>query len=191
MGLDPIVVVFDACVLYPFHLRNIVVQIAVDRLADARWTDEIHDEWIGSLVADVPGLSIERLQITRKLMIGALPEAMVTGYQKFLETITLPDPHDRHVVAAAISAGASVVLSWNLRDFPAREMKKHGLVCQTPDIFLTGLYDKAPNLVLASLANARRNLTKSRVSVPGFIDIVKNQKLTRLAAKISRRTSDL
>ena len=45
MALEPAVVIFDACVLYPFHLRNIVVQIAVDRLVDARWTDEIHDEW--------------------------------------------------------------------------------------------------------------------------------------------------
>jgi hypothetical protein len=44
MGLDPSVVIFDACILYPFHLRNIVVQIAVDRLVDARWTEEIHDE---------------------------------------------------------------------------------------------------------------------------------------------------
>ncbi len=145
MGLDPLVVVFDACVLYPFHLRNVLVQIAVDRLADARWTDEIHDEWMRGLVANVPALSMERLQITRKLMNDALPEAMVTGYQAYLEAITLPDPHDRHVVAAAISAGASVVITWNLRDFPAREMKKHGLVCQTPDIFLTDLYDKARN----------------------------------------------
>jgi hypothetical protein len=62
--LDPSIVIFDACVLYPFHLRNIVVQIAVDRLVDARWTDEIHDEWICNLVAGVPGIPIERLQTT-------------------------------------------------------------------------------------------------------------------------------
>ena len=64
MVLDPPVVIFDACVLYPFHLRNVLVQIAVDRLIDARWSDEIHDEWIRSLLANVPDLSVERLQIT-------------------------------------------------------------------------------------------------------------------------------
>jgi len=81
MAFEPPVVVFDACILYPFHLRNIVVQIAVDRLVDARWTDEIHDEWIRSVVANMPAIPIERLQITRRLMNDALPGAMVTGYQ--------------------------------------------------------------------------------------------------------------
>jgi predicted nucleic acid-binding protein len=191
MELDPSVVIFDACVLYPFHLRNIVVQIAVDRLVDARWSDEIHDEWIRNLVADVPGIPIERLQITRKLMNDALPDATVTGYRAHLEAITLPDPDDRHVVAAAIAAGASVILTWNLRDFPTKELKKHGLVRQTPDVFLTDLYDKAPDLALASLANARRNLGKTRISAPEFIDILQNQKLTRLATRAAKRTSDL
>ncbi len=189
--LDPSVVIFDACVLYPFHLRNIVVQVAVDRLVDARWTDEIHDEWIRNLVADVPGIPIERLQSTRKLMNDALPAATVTGYQAHLETIALPDPDDRHVVAAAITAGASVILTWNLRDFPAKELKKHGLVRQTPDVFLTDLYNKAPDLTLASLANARRNLSKTRVSASDFIDILKNQRLSQLTTSLNKHLTDL
>ncbi len=191
MGLDPSVVIFDACVLYPFHLRNIVVQIAVDRLVDARWTDEIHDEWIRNLVTDVPGIPIERLQITRKLMNDALPDATVTGYQAHLGAITLPDPDDRHVVAAAITAGASSILTWNLRDFPTRELKKYGLVRQNPDVFLTDLYDKASDLTVASLANARRNLNKTRVSASDFIDILKSQKLSQLATRLKNNLADL
>ena len=85
------------------------MQIAVDRLVDARWTDEIHDEWIRNLVARAPGIPIERLQITRKLMNDAPPDATVVGYQAHLDAITLPDPDDRHVVAAAITAGVSVM----------------------------------------------------------------------------------
>jgi hypothetical protein len=54
----------------------------------------------------------------------------------------------------------------NLRDFPTKELKKHGLVRQNPDVFLTDLYDKAPDLILASLANARRNLSKTRIWAP-------------------------
>ena len=90
MVLKVSVVIFDACILYPFHLRNIVVQIAVDSLIDARWMDEIHDEWIRNLVADVPGIPIERLQITRKLMNDALPDATVTAYRTYIEAVTLP-----------------------------------------------------------------------------------------------------
>lgn len=82
----------------------VVVQIAVDRLVDARWSDEIHDEWIRNLVAGVPGIPVERSQITRKLMNDALPHATFTGYQAHLEAVTLPDPDDRYVVAVAIAA---------------------------------------------------------------------------------------
>ena len=54
MAFEPPIAVYDACVLYPFHLRNLLVQCAVDRLVDARWTDEIHDEWIRKLSANGP-----------------------------------------------------------------------------------------------------------------------------------------
>ncbi len=67
MVFEPAVTVFDACILYPFHLRNIIVQTAVDRLVEARWTDQIHEEWMRNLVADTPAIPIERLHITRQL----------------------------------------------------------------------------------------------------------------------------
>ncbi len=69
----------DACVLYPFHLKNIVVQVAVDRLIDARWMDVIHDEWIRSLAANVSAIPIGRFHVTRRLMEAALPQAAVAG----------------------------------------------------------------------------------------------------------------
>ena len=159
MAFEPSVAVFDACILYPFHLRNIVVQAAVDRLVEARWTDEIHDEWIRSLAADAPTIPFERLQATRRLMDNALPGATVSGYEDLIAMVSLPDPDDRHVVAAAIAAGASIILTWNLRDFPATALKKYQLRRQTPDAFLAGLYDEAPDLTVGSLANARHNLS--------------------------------
>ena len=60
MVFKPAVAVFDACVLYPFHLRNILVQVAVDRLVEARWTDAIHDEWVRHLAAATPAIPRER-----------------------------------------------------------------------------------------------------------------------------------
>jgi len=70
-------------------------------------------------------------------------------------------------------------------------MKKHGLRRQTPDAFLVDLCDQAPDLTLASLANARRNLSKTRVSASDFVDIVKNQGLIRLSAQIAGHLTDL
>ena len=71
-------------------------------------------------------------------------------------TVELPDPDDQHVVAAAMEAGASMIVTWNLRDFPVRELRKHDLARQTPDAFLVGLYEQAPDMLIALLANARR-----------------------------------
>ncbi len=56
MASSPAVAIYDACILYPFHLRNIVVQAAVDGLVEARWTDAAHDEWMRNLLANAPGL---------------------------------------------------------------------------------------------------------------------------------------
>jgi PIN domain-containing protein len=191
MAFEPSVAVFDACILYPFHMRNILVQAAVDRLVEARWTDEIHDEWIRNLAAHAPAVPIERLKNTRRLMNDALPTAMVSGYEDHVPEVNLPDPDDRHVVAAGIAAGASIILTWNLRHFPAKELKKFGLRRETPDAFLSSLYDKVPDLAIGSLANARRNLTKSRVSAPGFINILNSQKLIELAKRADKHLSEL
>jgi hypothetical protein len=191
MAFEPSVAVFDACILYPFHLRNIVVQAAVDRLVEARWTDEIHNEWIRNLAAETPTIPIERLQTTRRLMNDALPGATISGYGDLVPTVSLPDPDDRHVVAAAIAGGASIIVTWNLRDFPTTALEKYGLRRQTPDAFLAGLYDDVPDLVIGSLANARRNLNKSRVSASDFIDILNHQKLTQLVTRLRKRTADV
>jgi len=191
MALEPSVAVIDACILYPFHLRNIVVQAAVDRLFEARWTDAIHEEWIRSLAVDLPAIPIERLHATRRLMNDALPMAMVRGYEEHVPRVILPDSNDRHVVAAAISAKASFILTWNLRHFPEEELTKFSLRGMTPDEFLSGLFDKVPVLAIGSLANARQNLSKSRVSGADFIDILANQKLTQLAKRVESHVSDL
>jgi hypothetical protein len=66
-------------------------------------------------------------------MNDVLPTAMVTGYEEHIPKVTLPDPNDRHVVAAGITTQASLVLTWNSRHFPANELKKFGLRKMTPD----------------------------------------------------------
>lgn len=167
------------------------MQAAVDRLVEARWTNHIHEEWIRNLSANNPTISIERLERTRQLMNDVLPAATIDGYEDHISALNLPDPNDRHVVAAGIAAGAPVILTWNLRDFPAIELKKHNLRRQTPDDFLAGLYDKAPDLIVDSLANARRNLNRTRVSAPTFIDILDNLKLGRRAKRMRNHVTDL
>jgi predicted nucleic acid-binding protein len=191
MAFEPPIAVYDACVLYPFHLRNLLVQCAVDRLVDARWTDEIHDEWIRNLTANDPTIPPNHLYAARDLMNVAVPTATVKAYEAFIPSIVLPDADDRHVVAAAVAAGASVIVTWNVRDFPAAELRKHRLRKLTPDIFLTRLYDQIPDAMIAAVARARRNLRQSKVSAEDFVAALRRQKLVRFTSKIESRQAKL
>jgi hypothetical protein len=190
MGFEPAVAVLDACILYPFHLRNIIVQAATDDLIAARWTDEIHDEWVRSVARarDVPLAKAQRL---RQFLNETLPEALVTGYERHVATVDLPDLDDRHVVAAGIAARATLIVTWNLRHFPAKELQKFGLRRETPDTLLSDIYDQVPELMIDSLAKARRNLTKTDVSVLDFIKILDRQRLVQFAMRAQGHLGEL
>ena len=109
------VAVFDACVLYPAPLRDLLLRLALTDLFRARWSAEIHDEWVRAVLARRPDLSPAILDRTRALMDGAVPDAVVTGHEGLIPTLTLPDPDDRHVLAAAIRCQAGVIVTFNLR----------------------------------------------------------------------------
>ena len=183
------VAVYDACVLYPFHLRNILIQCAVDRLVDARWTDEIHDEWI--LLANNKTLSFDRVDKTRRLMNAVVPDAMVFGYEQNIPAIDLPDMDDRHVVAAAIAAGASLIITWNVRDFPAKELAKYKIKKQTPDSFLMDIYAVVPDVLVAATSKARQNLRISGISAAEFLSALERQRLHRFVEAMKAHISEL
>ncbi|MGB0068005.1 MAG: hypothetical protein WBQ11_08155 [Isosphaeraceae bacterium] len=90
-------VVFDACVLYPAPLRDLLVQLALGDIFSARWTDAIHDEWISNLLESRPDLSREALERTRSLMNSHVRDSLVTGYEGLIPGFLLPDENDRHV----------------------------------------------------------------------------------------------
>ncbi len=191
MAYKPAIAVYDACVLYPFHLRNLLVQCGVDRLIDVRWTDAIHDEWIRNLAANTQNLSVQRLTETRDLMKRVLPTADVSGYEKHIQQLTLPDPGDRHVLAAAIAGRASHIVTWNLADFPAEGLAPHHVSAQNPDDLLMDLYTAAPDATIAVVENARKNLKKTAPTVAEFIDALDRQKLTRFATLLRDRETKL
>ena len=93
-------VVYDACVLYPAPLRDFLLELAMTQLFRAKWTDEIHDEWIRNVLKNRPDLTPEQLARTRALMDAAVMDCLVDGYQALVPALALPDEDDRHVLAA-------------------------------------------------------------------------------------------
>jgi hypothetical protein len=113
---------------------------------------------------DRSDLTRAKLERTRQLMDKAAPDALVRGYEHLIPGLALPDPNDRHVLAAAIRAGASVIVTCNLPDFPPHVLGEFDIEAQHPDDFIVHLLDLAPGLVvrqrkfIARASKTRRRL---------------------------------
>ncbi|MBK8971587.1 MAG: PIN domain-containing protein [Hahellaceae bacterium] len=148
-------VIYDANVLYPAPLRSILMFLAQTDLFRARWTMDIHEEWIRNLLLKRPDLSREKLEGLREMMIRAIPDSLVTGFEPAIDGLTLPDQDDRHVLAAALRANAEIIVTANLKDFPTENLKPYNVVAQHPDDFILDLIDLRPPLVLTCLKEDR------------------------------------
>lgn len=172
-------VVYDACVLYPAPLRDLLMRLALTDRFRARWSNTIHDEWIRNLLKQRPELDAAALEKTRTLMNSSVRDSLVEGFEHLIPAIELPDENDRHVVAAAIHSGAETIITFNLKDFPAKALGRYNLEAQHPDDFIVDLFDLHPASVLQALSAQRAALKKPPKTTTEFIDILLKQGLTQ------------
>ncbi len=161
----PQIAVLDACVLYPATLRDFLLRLADEDAFIPKWSDEIVGEFVRGVLRDRHAVSPERLQRTVGLMNEVFPDARVTGYNKWIKTITLPDPDDRHVLAVAIKAKATAIVTLNLKDFPASILAGHGIVAVHPDAFVVGLLQSALDMVERAFVAQRLSLKNPPVTM--------------------------
>ncbi|MHC4390905.1 MAG: PIN domain-containing protein [Planctomycetota bacterium] len=159
---------YDACVLHPFHLRYVLVALGGKGVFRARWSAEVLDEMVRSILRRRPDLTAEKFARTVALMNRFLPEAQVTGYEALIPTIELPDPDDRHVVAAARHAGAQVIVTHNLKDFPAETLKPLGLEAQSPDTFVSHLIELDAEVVADTISAIHGELKAPPLTLEEF-----------------------
>ena len=174
-------VVYDACVLYPAPLRDILLQLATSDLFRAKWTARIHDEWTCSALRNNPSIRAEALLRTRELMDCHVRDALVQGYEYLVPQLVLPDMHDRHVLAAAIHCGASAIVTFNKRDFPRASLAAHNIEAIDPDDFLLDLWDLDQSCVLAALRAIRSRLKRPEMTPPEYLALIARQRLPRFA----------
>jgi len=164
------VAIYDACVLYPAPLRDLLLRLALTDLFRARWTEQIHEEWTRSVLARRSDLTPDQLLRTRLLMDRAVPDCLVTGYEGIIDQIDLPDPDDRHVLAAAIRCQAGVIVTYNLKDFPEHCVAPYGIDAQHPDDFVAHLFDLSPAAVCRAVRDQRLALRHPPLSVRDLFD---------------------
>lgn len=160
----------DANVLYPAPLRDLLLQLAVMDMYRAKWTADIHREWIDNLLENEPHRSRFALERTRDLMDRSTRDCLVTGYQHLLDSLTLPDANDRHVLAAAIIGRCDVIVTKNLKDFPAETLASFGIEAQHPDEFLSNHLNLAPGMFCSGVQKARHRLKNPPYSVDEYLE---------------------
>src|SRR6266478_6097810 len=129
--MEPLVAVYDACVLHSAFLRDFLVRLAIhgrrQGILRAKWTGRIHREWIRSVRRRRPSVPVDALRRTRQLMDQHVRGCRVRGYERWEQRLTLPDPDNRHVLAAAIACVADVIVTYNTSDFPPSALDPFGI----------------------------------------------------------------
>ena len=188
-----LVCVYDANVLYPAQLRDLLMRLALEELVRPHWTDRIHQEWMENLLENRLDISREQLKRTRQLMVQALPGAHVEeeAYRRHIGDLDLPDPEDRHVLAAAIEAEAEVIATFNLGDFPAEALEPYGIRAVHPDMLVLELVEEDSAGVLEAMRQHRRTQRQPPISPEEYADVLRNARLDEAARFAAQHGSEL
>ncbi len=175
---------YDACVLYPAPLRDFLLRLARQGVVQPRWSDTILDEVFRNILANRPDLSPSALVRTRGLMNSGFPSARVEGHDALIPGLSLPDVDDRHVLAAALHASVSVIVTFNLRDFPAAVLEPMGVVAVHPDEFVLERIADGIEPVLAALRAQAAGLTRPPTTVHDLVARLQECGLPRSVARL-------
>lgn len=179
------VAVLDACVLYPAPIRDLLLHLAALGLYTPKWTEIIHDEWKRNLLQNRPDLTDAQLQKTKDAMYGAFPDADVVHFEPLIETLNLPDPNDRHLLAAAIRCQADVIVTANLKDFPAAALAPYDVEAQHPDAFISNLIDLNPKKALKAFRAQVAFLKNPPRTAAQILDNLRKVKMPTTADKLA------
>jgi predicted nucleic acid-binding protein len=156
--------------------------LAKNGLIAARWSDQILSEWVENLLVNRPDLQRDRLQRTCSEMNRAIPDALIPVTEAAIKSFVLPDPQDRHVLALAVQTEAEVILTFNLRDFPVRQLPEP-IRAISPDEFLTALFGSRPRLFWETMQEHRQMLTNPCKTSEEYFATLRQHGLVQLIQK--------
>ena len=174
----------DANVLYPAPLRDYLLHLASLGVYEPIWTDSIQDEWIRNLVEVRPDINRASLEATQRAMDKAFPGSKVTDYESLIERLSLPDPDDRHVLAAAINGSAQIIVTANLKDFPSKALIPYSIRAEHPDEFISRCIERDKQNALKVLENQIRSLKNPPLSRDKVLENLERTGLVKSVAQL-------
>ncbi len=169
-------VLYDANVLYPSLLRDVMLRLATTGLFRAKWSKQIQDEWTCNLQKNHPDLADKIPGLVEKINKN-FHDCMVSGFEHLIPCVSeLPDPGDGHVLAAAIQCRAEIIVTKNIKDFPSEVLDKYGIEVRHPDDFITELCDLSLSKCLEAFRKTRAPFKNPPLSQDQFLGrLLKNQ----------------
>lgn len=178
----------DANVLYSAPIRDLLLELAFANLYRARWSEDIQNEWVHSLLKNRPELELASLKRTIELMSLAVPDAVISGYGSLINSLVLPDPDDRHVLAAAILGRCDVIVTQNRKDFPDDALSPYGVETQHPDDFLANHLDLVPGPFCNAVRRIRARLKNPAYSIESYLSLLTREGLVSTATTLQQYT---
>lgn len=178
------IVVYDACVLYPAPLRDLLMHLAITDLYNAKWSNQIHEEWITSVLTQRKDLNRTQLERTKKLMNENVLDSLVENFEHRIPDLKLPDKNDNHVLAVAIESSASVIVTYNLRDFPSKYLISHNVEAQHPDDFISHWFSSHPGIICSTIKTIRASLKNPPKTATEYLNILERQSLPKTVMKM-------
>lgn len=178
-------VVIDANVLFSPTLRDAMMRLAMTDLFKARWTDKIHQEWVDAVVTK-QGVDRIKAEAVRDLMDLHALDAKIDGYEELIPSLSLPDPDDRHVLAAAIRANADAIVTFNLKDFPEAALTPYDIEVIHPDDFIVYQIEFSPEKTCEAFKRLRKTKHRPPLSVEDMLNILRRCGLPQTALMLER-----
>jgi predicted nucleic acid-binding protein len=180
-------VLLDTCVLVPMYLRDSLLQLSVAGLYEPLWSRHILGELSTVLVREQM-CSEEQAHRLLALLRQHFHESEVLDYEPLIPTMRC-DEKDRHVLAAAVKANATVLASDNVSDFPRSATEHYRIEVLTADEFLLDLLDEAPDTVVRALTRQAERYKRDPQTLDGLLAALSRAGAPTFADEVRRRTA--
>lgn len=174
------IVVLDACVLYGAYTRDLLLTFAHEGLYIGNWSERILEEYSRNLSKNRPDLQ-EKIERTLRIIKESFPDSLVEGYERLEKALTLPDPDDRHVLAAAIHSESQYIVTNNLKDFPENYLHEFGIKAISADSFLSRIIKSRPNQAKEAFLQMVSRFQKEPKTPEAVIERLANDQLSLTA----------
>jgi predicted nucleic acid-binding protein len=181
---DPFTVIFDTNVLANALKRNIVLSFAEAGFYRPCWSAHTVDaEFERALIAI--GVAPKKARQQKENILKAFPEARVGSNPGLLESLNLPDKDDRHVLAAAIQRKAAVIVTENLKHFPAKCPAPYEIEAFGTDGFIADCIDLAEPDAVKALRTMRARFRKPALDGEELLRKIEANGLTETATLLA------